>query len=279
MRSGVRDGGSRPRPGRPARVSTALVVSAALIAGCGGTARPAGDPSRMSESEYDIARDLWLRQGKLREALDHALEATELDEDNAEASHLVALLYLDFCSKSADECRLPDAERAARRALATKSDFREARNTLGVVLIHQKRHGEAIATLEPLTRDILYETPENAWGNLGWAQLEAGQLNAAIESLRRAIAAQPEFCVGHYRLGLAYEKKQQPAQALESFDAALGAESTRCRGLQAGYAARARVLVKLGRGADAAPDLERCITLSKATREGKECAEIRARLK
>ncbi|HEX9622481.1 MAG TPA: hypothetical protein VF989_20195, partial [Polyangiaceae bacterium] len=71
----------------------------------------------MSESEYDIASDLWLRQNRPREALEHALDAVELNEDNAEAHHLVALVYLDFCGRNADECRLSDAELHARRAL------------------------------------------------------------------------------------------------------------------------------------------------------------------
>src|SRR5262249_26726332 len=76
------------------------------------------DPARRAESEYDLARDLWLSRGKPREALEHALKAVELDDDNAEAQHLAALLYLDFCARSANDCRLPNAERHARRALA-----------------------------------------------------------------------------------------------------------------------------------------------------------------
>ena len=84
----------------------------------------------MSESEYDIARDLWLRRNQPREALAHALKAVDLDEGNAEAAHLVALLYLDFCSRGPTECRLSEAEKHARLALRNKPDFREAKNTL-----------------------------------------------------------------------------------------------------------------------------------------------------
>src|SRR6187431_1240192 len=86
----------------------------------------ARDPERMSESEYDIARDLWLRRNQPREALAHALKAVDLDEANAEAAHLVALLYLDFCSQGPAQCRLSDAEKHARVALRVKPDFREA---------------------------------------------------------------------------------------------------------------------------------------------------------
>src|SRR5688572_4191152 len=190
-----------------------LLLIVGLIAACssrGSTEPGAQDPSVQAESEYDVARDLWLRRGKPREALEHALKATELDPDNADAAHLAALLYLDFCSRSTASCRLADAERHARHAVKLKPDFREAKNTLAVVLIHEKKGAEAVDLLLPLTQDILYQTPENAWGNLGWAYLEIGKLDPAIDALRRSVAAQPQFCVGNYRLGLAYEKKGEP---------------------------------------------------------------------
>ncbi len=59
---------------------------------------------------------------------------------------------------------MKEAEIHARRALELKGDFREARNTLAVVLINGKRPTEAVTVLKPLTEDILYQTPENALG-------------------------------------------------------------------------------------------------------------------
>jgi len=233
----------------------------------------------MSESEYDVARDLWLRRSQPREALSHALKAVELDEGNADAAHLAALLYLDFCSRGPAECRLPDAERYARQAVTSRPDFREAKNTLAVVLIHQKRYPDAIAVLKPLTEDILYQTPENAWGNLGWAYLEQGSLDLAIDALRRSVAAQPLFCVGHFRLGLAYERKQEAASALESFTRALETEAPGCNGLQDALLGRARLEQRAGQGDAAKTDLERCIALSGKTATGKECSSMLQKFK
>jgi len=233
----------------------------------------------MSEAEYDVARDLWLRQGKSREALSHALEAVELDEHNAEAAHLVALIYLGFCGRNTDECRLPEAERHARQALDANPQFREAKNTLAVVLIHQKRYADAIAVLKTLTADILYQTPENAWGNLGWAYLEHGQTDMAIDALRRSIAAQPLFCVGNYRLGLAYERKRDLGAALTALTRALETDDARCKSLQDAFAARARVLMKTGRADDARTDLTRCRELDQKTNSGKECSSMLRNLK
>jgi type IV pilus assembly protein PilF len=263
------------------RLPLALVACLAAAACSGGGANsPAGrDPVRMSESEYDVARDLWLRQGKTREALAHALEAIELDDENADAAHLAALLYLDFCRLDISECRLKEAERFARRALKLKADYREARNTLGVVLIHQKRYAEAVSVLKPLTADILYQTPENAWGNLGWAYLEQGQIDPAIDALRRSVAAQPQFCVGNYRLGQAHERKAQLVEAKDAYTRALETADPRCKGLQDAFAGRARVMAKLGQADAARSDLERCVGLDRRTPAGKECGAMLRKLK
>jgi type IV pilus assembly protein PilF len=268
---------------RASRPAGALLLAALLAgsAGCfgSGSKTPGGDPVRMSRSEYDIAADLWLRRGQPREALEHALEAVRLDEDNYEAAHLVALIYLDFCRQTPHDCRLEEAERHARRAVEAKPDFREAKNTLGVVLIHRKRYQEAIQVLKPLSSDILYQTPENAWGNLGLAYLQTGQLSRAIDALRRSVAAQPLFCVGNYRLGLAYERNRQPRQAEKAFTRALETDNPRCQRLQAALGARGRVRLKLGQEEAAREDLERCARMTRATSAGKECSSMLQKLK
>ncbi len=265
------------------RLAIGSIVCLALgLTGCAGEAKNpgGGDPERMSDSEYDVARDLFLRQGKAREGLGHALKAVELNEDNSEAAHLVALIYLGFCSsEEKDECRLGEAEKFARAAIEAKSDFREAKNTLGVILIHEKRYDAAIQVLRPLSEDILYQTPENAWGNLGWAYLEKGQTDLAIDALRRSVAAQPMFCVGNYRLGVAHVKKHHFTEAVEAYTRALETEVPACNGLQDAYLGRGQVLLRLKRVADATQDLQKCKQLSAATDAGKECSSILANLK
>lgn len=256
------------------------LVALSVACSSSNTAGPrAQDPSRQAETEYDVARDLWLRRNDPRSALDHALKAAKLDDENAEAAHLVALLYLDFCSRNAAECRLPEAERFARRALEVKSDFREAKNTLAVILIHEHRPKEAAEILVPLTQDILYQTPEDAWGNLGWAYLELGKLEPAVDALRRSVAAQPAFCVGNYRLGVAYERLGQLSLAETAYTQALETEAPGCAGLQDAWFGRARVRARAANQAEAEADLERCVALSKATATGKECSSMLAKLK
>lgn len=266
------------------RILAALTLFAVpahvLLSGCSASRGNGGaDDGRVSESEYDLGRDAWIRRGDAREGLSHALRAIDLDDDNADAHHLAALIYLDLCQLTGREnCRLEDAKQHAERALHLRADYREARNTLGVVYLHMKRPADAIATLKPLTADILYTTPENAWGNLGWAYLESGDLDQAIAALERSVAAQPRFCVGFYRLGVAKERKGQLESAVESYQMALEADP-RCASLQDAYLGRARTLIRLGRREPARADLETCRTLAKDTVSGKECDSLRQNLK
>jgi len=261
------------------RLVALLLPLALACSSSTGSGPAAQDPSRQAETEYDVAKDLWLRRGDPRGALEHALKAAELDDSNAEAEHLVALLYLDFCSRNAAECRLPLAERAARRAIDVRSDFREAKNTLAVILIHEHRAAEAARILTPLTQDILYQTPEDAWGNLGWAYLELGKLEPAVDALRRSVAAQPQFCVGNYRLGVAHERLGQLSLAEAAFTRALETEAPGCSGLQDAWFGRARVRARGSDPKAARADLERCVALSKVTPTGKECSSMLAKLK
>ena len=266
------------------RWSTALLLSAAVVplacAGRQDEVRPgAQSEAAQSAAAYDLAADLWLQRNRPRKALAEALRAIELDDDNADAHHLISLLYLDFCRRDPQDCRLAAAEEHAREALDRRQDFREAQNTLGVVLIHRHRYPDAIRILEPLTKDMLYQTPENAWGNLGWAYFESGQLERAIDALKRSTAIQPDFCVGHYRLGETFMKKRDARAALAAFDRALSVNHARCKAMQIVYPARAKVLLQLGRQDEAVSDLERCVHLDKNTATGRQCSASLATLK
>src|SRR5262245_60580840 len=86
------------------------------VSACSRTGRGASGPDaeRQSDAEYDVARDLFMRARDPRGALLHAQKAIELNEQNADAHHFVALVYLSFCASSPPDCRLLDAEKATR---------------------------------------------------------------------------------------------------------------------------------------------------------------------
>ena len=259
-----------------------------LLAGVGGLLFTACSPSkgsqapgaqsveRQSDSEYDLARDLF-EKGNPRAALDHATKAITLNEDNDKAQYFVAVIHLSFCSTNrgleAVDCKLPEAEKHARAALKANAEFRDAKNLLGQILVNEKRCREAIPVLEPLTRDPAYVHPYFAWGNLGEAQLCDGQVDAAIASLKNAVA-EPRFCVGHYRLGLAYEKKGDLAAAEASLGNAVSADP-QCETLQDAWWARSRVRKQLG-NPEWKKDCEKCRDISADTKTGKLCVQLLA---
>ncbi|HVJ92469.1 MAG TPA: tetratricopeptide repeat protein, partial [Labilithrix sp.] len=250
------------------RGSAWLVPGCAIVAGLGfALGACSGKPSqlpgaqsleRQSDAEYDVARDLF-HKGNARESLDHVQKAVSLNAENDKAHYLRAAIFLAFCSGpggfDAPDCKLSEAELSARAALKHNPDFRDAKNLLGQVLINSKKYKEAVSVLEPLTKDPAYVHPYLAWGNLGWAQVLDGQLDAGIASLRNAVT-EPRFCVGHYRLGVGFERKGDVGQAEQSLTSAVSVDDPQCSALQDAWEARARVRIKLGKGAEARSDYE-----------------------
>jgi type IV pilus assembly protein PilF len=264
-----------------------VVWLAGLVALLGAEARctprgpeaPRANPQRQSQSEYDLARD-YFYHGQPRLALDHCRKAIEYDDQNAKALYFASTIHLFFCSGKLElrdpDCHLTDAENFVRGALRAEGNFREAKNTLGQILILEARYPEAIAVLAPLTKDPAFESSYLAWGNLGWAQVLAGHVDEGIESLKNSIT-EPRFCVGHYRLGVAYETKGDLAAAERSLTDALSVEASDCKNLQDAWAARGRVRRVQGNVADACDDLKQCRDLSAETATGRSCVAALAK--
>jgi hypothetical protein len=89
---------------------------------------------------------------------------------------------------------------------------------------------------------------------------------------------EPRFCVGHYRLGVAYERKGDLSAAEQSLTNAISVDAPECRGLQDAWDARGRVRVRMGKVGDARADFERCRDISTDTLTGQGCAASLARL-
>lgn len=264
--------------------TTCLILALLWVAGSGCNSRgadsPGVNPRRQSEAEYDVARDFFFR-GQPRLALDHCRKAVAFDDENAKALYFASTIHLFFCSGKLElrdpDCRLHDAEGYVRDALKVDDNFREAKNTLGQILILEGRFTEAVAVLAPLTKDPAFESSYLAWGNLGWAQVLGGHIDEGIESLKNSIT-EPRFCVGHYRLGVAYEKKGDLAAAEQSLTNALSVDAPECKNLQEAWASRARVRTRLGKPQDARADYEKCCDLSTETVAGRTCTEGLARI-
>lgn len=259
----------------PTAASILLTLVAGLAAGSGGgcaSSNAGGPADPRSTAIYDVAREAF-GKGQLREALAKVDEALDIDADNADASLLGSVVMLAFCARddSSSDCRYEKAESYARRAVASNPQLRDAKNTLGVILVHEKRYDDAIQVLKPLAEDILYGSPEKSWGNLGWAYLEKGMANEAIDALRRSVAAQPTFCVGNLHLGQAYEKKGDLSAARDALTRALDTQRPGCDKLIDAFALRGRILQKQGNKESAIADFQKCRDLAPLSATGKRC--------
>ncbi len=263
-----------------AALAPSMVVALGVAACSSTNSNPAQSPEAQSLAEYDLAKESY-RLGKMRDVLSHAQKAVDLDEANADAAFLAARVYLEFCIRDAgsSDCRYEEAEKFTRKTIEANPEQREAKNMLGVILVHEKRFEEAVSVLRPLANDILYNSPESAWGNLGWAYLKLGNFDEAIDALRRSLAAQPLFCVGAYRLGLAYEGKNDFKAAHDAFTKAVETAAPECQRLQDAFDARARVGAKVGPPDLVREDLTKCVSIDKSTAIGKDCAERLAKMK
>ena len=258
------------------RLSGFAALALLALAGCAANKQAGGaqSPERQSQAEFDLARDSF-HKGDPRGALDHARRAVELDDSNAKALYFTSVIYAFFCDLDqgleGPDCKIEQAEDYARRSVKADENLRDARNLLGQVLILRGRYAEAEQVLEPLTKDPAYASSHLAWGNYGWALVQEGKLDEGIVALQNS-TVEPKFCVGHYRLASAYEKKGELARADAELTTALTTDRPECQQLQDAWEARGNVRQRLGRTSEAGVDFSRCAELGPRSKTGQRCA-------
>lgn len=123
----------------------------------------------------------------LKEGMEAALKAIQLDERNPYAHYALAIVsvYLD---------RLDDAISAARKATEISPSFALGHFVLGMALLFSGRALEAIAPLEYGLRLSPYDPQNFVWCNvLALARLFSGRKEAALEAAARALQVRPNW--------------------------------------------------------------------------------------
>jgi tetratricopeptide (TPR) repeat protein len=169
---------------------------------------------------------------------EHAAAMAGLAELAAEAGDLQRALALYDRAVRAEPDD-PVFPYAAIQLLLGQGRSDEAERRLVALLERQPRHAAAAADLARLLlrtgRDLeralalarraaLFGPGADAYEVVGWAQLELGQQQAAVETLSRARELAPEAAGIRYRLGLALEAAGDEPGAREAFRAALESE-------------------------------------------------------
>ncbi len=107
-----------------------------------------------------------------------------------------------------------DAEKLYREILATTPNHAEARHRLGIVLLRTEQVDDAITCLSDALQ--LGDPPEGLLGDLGYAQMLAGDLPAAEKTLRAAVDATPddERIVNNLGMAVGFQGKTDESLAL-----------------------------------------------------------------
>ena len=150
----------------------------------------------------------WLFEGRHHDALAPLAEAQRLDAARRGTGYRLGHCYLALGD-------LAKAEQALRAEVAAHPDYANAHNTLGVALVNQGRHEEALASfLAALRIDGAHVEANNNAAN---ALSMLGRAEEAIPYLRRAVEIDPQLADAHQNLGLVLHSLQRHEEAAASF--------------------------------------------------------------
>lgn len=269
----------------------ALAMSSVLVGASGCAARKTRDPEQ-SFALYQVAVSSF-EGDRIEAARGEAEKALKADPENAEAHHLLGLIALRQGAQYTAQLQMLDCLRGAeaelvredahrryreatehfRRAVALRGDYAIAWNNLSVAALNLQEWDEAIEAASRALEIGTYGEPWVASGNRGWAYLHKRQLQSAWRDLHDAVARQPAFCVGRYRLAKVYLERGQFEDAAEQVEAVL-AES-RCP-IQEAHLLGGMLADKLGQPERALELWTSCVALAPRSCTAGECRRYAA---
>jgi Tfp pilus assembly protein PilF len=224
----------------------------------------------------------------IRPATVELLKAVKLNPQNPDAQYLLGIVSLRQAAegealvegadcRKGEEARLERAEIDQRfreagdrfqQAIAARSDYSDAWNSLAVVQLHFQRWDQAIASTEKALSNATYQQPWQAQGNLGWALYHRKEFARATKELRTALFSNPQFCVGRYRLARVYFEDQQLDAAAEELERVTA--DAKCP-IQEAYHLLGLVSLKRQDRARASEAFKRCVELAPKSCLAREC--------
>ncbi len=262
------------------------VLAFLCLTACGTVQQIKQDPDA-SERRYLLAAD-YFNKNLVSPAMEEALKAVELNNDNPDAHNLLGILYLrkavegeelatrSQCLRGAElilekqnsDKEFKKAEKEFREAVRLRPDFSEAHNNIAVVAQHFGRFDESLLEAEKALSNITYREPWAANGNLGLAYVSKGDLARAAVALRKALFDQPKFCVGHYRLASVYKQQGELDKAREELELVFAEKN--CP-IQEAYQLGGLIALKLGDREHARELFQHCVDLAPRSCLARQC--------
>jgi type IV pilus assembly protein PilF len=238
-----------------------FILSSILLLGCAGSSVTTSDAKSNARALEDMGISL-VRQGNLRGGLENLLKAAELDPQNSDLHHELAIVYRDL--KEYDL-----SLRHFKRALSLRPKFPEAQNNLGTLYLLMNRWDLAIDSFQAAIDNILYQTPEIAYNNMGLAYYNKALYEKAIQSYQKALDTSPGYSACHANLGLVYETLNRQEDAINSYNKAIKYSP----GNPSPYLRLGRLYYKLGKMSDASAMLKKFLSIAQ---EGPDKEEAQA---
>jgi predicted Zn-dependent protease len=197
-------------PGLHALRGLVLEAEGSADAARGAFERGLALDSQHTPSMIGLARIL-AESGDIADAVELLDRAYTLDAGSAEAGYLAAALLRDQGMQKEAEERF--SELVAAHPFDTRSAVELAR-------IRFSSSGPSDMTLAAAQRAALFQTPD-ALALLGEIQLQRGDADAAVDTLRRAVATSEASALVHYRLALALVATGEEVDAMAALQVAL----------------------------------------------------------
>jgi len=178
-----------------------------LFAGCASTIQ--SSKKDKAAAMVDMGRSLVL-QGNSREGLVYLLKAEEIDPNNPDIEHQLALVYQNIGAYDL-------ALQHFKKAIRLKPDFSEAVNNMGILYFRMKEYDKAMEAFRQAASNILYQTPHYAYHNMGLVYFSLGDYPRAIENYEKALELSPLYLNIYYDLASAYIAQNRFEEAIETY--------------------------------------------------------------
>jgi tetratricopeptide (TPR) repeat protein len=157
---------------------------------------------------YNNLSNAYYKQGRIKEAVDNALKAVQLQPDFGVAHYNLGNLY-------AAQGKFALAKQHFEEAVRLLPNYAEARSNLGQLLAEQ---GDLEAGIAQFRKSIeLNPKITRAYLNLGVALAKQGNLQAAVEPLKRVTQLARNHVEAHFYLGSVYAALGRYNEAAGSF--------------------------------------------------------------
>jgi tetratricopeptide (TPR) repeat protein len=191
-----------------------FILSIFLAASLSGCAAKLKQKNQEKAQYYLQIGNSYLANGKYQLALRNLLEAKRLVPSSPVVMNSLGLAYFGLE-------KYDNAYAQFKEALKIESQYTDARNNLGGVLIAVGNYQKAIEVLEEASADLTYLFLDKVYNNLGLANFRAGDYLKAKAAFAKALQFKDKNCQSNYYFGRSTYSLNDYKKASESFDRAV----------------------------------------------------------